>query len=270
MPEDKINNKSLSIRVCSNGLSFCTYAPGQEEPFEYKAWDVNHTISLTANLKDALMNEPMLRQEYRRVNVLITTPHFTTVPVAMFQKEDIQPVYQFVFPKDKHQHVSYNVLRRSGIAIVFGLDRNIHQLLLDDFPRARFYASASTLIEFFSERSMMGKGKKMFVYLHEKEMTLYAFEQGRMLFVNTFPACGVADMQYYALNVWKELGLDQIDDSMFVVGDNDSLCRDFAEKIKYFLQNVSVIDRSEDFKDRLTHGDNRIPYDLQTLLICGF
>ena len=270
MTEDKINNKSLSIRVCSNGLSFCTYAPGQEEPFEYKTWEVNHTISLTANLKEALTNEPMLKQEYRRVNVLITTPHFTTVPVAMFHKEDIQSVYDIVFPKDKPLHVSYNVLRRSGIAIVFGLDRNIHQLLLDDFPRARFYASASTLIEFFSERSMMGKGKKMFVYLHEKEMTIYAFEQGRMLFVNTFSVSGVADMQYYMLNVWKELGLDQIDDSLFVVGDNDRQCRDFADKIKYFLQNVSVIDRSEDFKDRLTLGNNRIPYDLQTLLICGF
>ena len=89
MAEIQINNKSLSIRVCSNGLSFCTYTPGQENPFEYKVWDVNHTISLTANLKDALMNEPMLKQEYQRVNVLITTPHFTTVPVVAFQKEDI-------------------------------------------------------------------------------------------------------------------------------------------------------------------------------------
>jgi GrpB-like predicted nucleotidyltransferase (UPF0157 family) len=106
MAEIQINNKSLSIRVCSNGLSFCTYTPGQENPFEYKVWDVNHTISLTANLKDALMNEPMLKQEYQRVNVLITTPHFTTVPVAAFKKEDIHAVYQFTFPKDKPQHVS--------------------------------------------------------------------------------------------------------------------------------------------------------------------
>ena len=121
MAENQINNKSLSIRVCSNGLSFCTYAPGQEDPFEYKVWDVNHTISLAANMKDALMNEPMLKQDYQRVNVLITTPHFTTVPVAAFNRDDIHAVYQFTFPKDKPQHVSYNVLRRSGIAIVFGI-----------------------------------------------------------------------------------------------------------------------------------------------------
>ena len=270
MAEIQINNKSLSIRVCSNGLSFCTYTPGQENPFEYKVWDVNHTISLTANLKDALMNEPMLKQEYQRVNVLITTPHFTTVPVAAFKKEDIHAVYQFTFPKDKPQHVSYNVLRRSGIAIVFGLERSIYQLLLDDFPRARFYASASTLIEFFSEKSLFGPGKKMFVYLHEKEITHYAFEQGRMLFVNNFECTSVADMQYYTLNVWKELGFDQVDDALCVVGDMEKRTVELSEKIKYFLQNVSIIDRSEDFKDRLTMGNALIPYDLQTLLICGF
>ena len=270
MAENQINNKSLSIRVCSNGLSFCTYAPGQAEPFEYKVWDVNHTISLAANLKDALMNEPMLKQDYQRVNVLITTPHFTTVPVAAFNREDIHAIYQFTFPKDKPQHVSYNVLRRSGIAIVFGLDRSIHQLLLDDLPRARFYASASTLIEFFSEKSLFGPGRKMYVYLHEKEITIYSFEQGRMLFVNNFDCTSVADMQYYTLNVWKELGFDQVDDALFVVGDMQQRTIELSEKIKYFLQQVSVIDRGEDFKDRLTMGNSLIPYDLQTLLICGF
>lgn len=270
MTENIINNKSLSIRVCSNGLSFCTYAPEQEAPFDYKVMDVNHTISLAANLKEALLNEPMLKQAYQRVNVLIATPRFTTVPVAMFQKEGIRSVYEFAFPKDTPQHVSYNVLRRSGIAIVFGFDRNVYQLLLDDFPRARFYAAASTLIEFFSERSLFGQGKKMFVYLHEKEMSVYAFEQGRMLFANTFSAASVADMQYYALNVWKELAFDQVDDSLFIVGDHEPRAIELSEKIKYFLQHVSVIDRSEDFKDRLTKGNTTIPYDLQTLLICGF
>ena len=88
MAENLITNRSLSIRVCSNGLSFCTYAPGQKDPFVYKVWDVNHTISLTANLKEALMMEPMLKQEYQRVNVMIATPHFTTVPVAAFRRMD--------------------------------------------------------------------------------------------------------------------------------------------------------------------------------------
>lgn len=270
MGENIINNKSLSIRVCSNGLSFCTYAPGSDVPFDYVTFDVNHTISLAANLKKALLTEPVLKADYQRVNVLITTPRFTTVPVAAFDKDDVNDMYGFAFPKDKAQHVSYNVLRRSGIAIVFGMDKNIYQLLLDDFPRARFYASASTLIEFFSEKSLIGVGKNMYAYLHEKEMTLYAFDQGRMLFVNTFAVSTVNDMQYFILYVWKELGFDQVTDSLSVVSDNQDQASCLTEKIRYFLQHADVIDRSDDFKDKLTRGNSMIPYDLQTLLVCGF
>ena len=264
------NNKSLSIRVCSNGLSFCTYSPGQQQPFEYRQVDINHTISLAANLKEALRNEEMLQQDYLRVNVMVSVPHFTTMPVAAFQKDYVQSVYGMTFPKEKAAHVSYNVLRRSGIAIIFGMDRNIYQLLVDDFPRARFYASASTLIEFLSQRSLLDRGRSMYVYLHEKEMTLDAFDHGRMLFVNTFDVSAVNDMQYFILNVWKELEFDQIDDALCIVSDSDDGAAALSEKIRYFLQNVTVINRKDDFRNKLTMGNGLIPYDLQTLLVCGF
>ena len=260
---------SLSIRLCTNGLSFCVYSPGSDEPFTYKVHDMNHTISMAANLKEALRNEPLLKQQYQRVNVLVSTTEITTVPVAFFEAEEINDVFELNFPKSRPQHVSYNVLRRSGVALVFGIERPVYQLLLDDFPRARFYASASTLIEFFSEKSAGGNNKKMYVYLHEREITLYAFEQGRMLFINSFPVTSVSDMQYYILNVWQQLGFDQIDDALFIVGDNDSR-QELSEKMSYFLQNVSLIDRSSDFRGSLTQGNAMIPYDLQTLLVCGF
>ena len=77
-------------------------------------------------------------------------------------------------------------------------------------------------------------------------------------------------MQYYALNVWKELQLDQIDDSLFIVSDDEARSAQLTEKMKYFLQNVSIIDRSEDFREKITAGNTMIPYDLQTLLVCGF
>lgn len=269
MTETTINNKSLSIRLCTNGLSFCVYSPGSESPFTYKVHDMNHTISLAANLKHALMTEPLLKQQYQRVNVLVSTTDVTTVPVAYFDADSVKDVYKLNFPKAHPQHVTYNVLRRSGMALIFGIERTVYQLLLDDFPRARFYASASTLIEFFCEKSLAGTNRKMYVYLHEREITLYAFEEGRITFVNSYPVTGVADMQYYTLNMWNQLGFDQIDDALYIVGDNDNR-QELTDKIRYFLKNVSQIDRSTDFHDRITEGHTMLPYDLQTLLVCGF
>ncbi len=269
MNNNQIPNRSLSIRVCTDGLSFCVYTPSEPEPYKYVVYKVKPTISLAANLKEALQHEPLLQMTYQRVNVLVTTPRFTTVPVVAFKSEEIADVFNFNFPKEKSQHISYNVLRRSGLAIIFGLEKNVYQLIRDDFPRARFYASASTLIEYFAEKSMLGSNKKLFVYLHESEMTLYAFDCGCLMFVNSFSVHSVDDCQYYILNVWQQLGLDQLDDALYIVGDNDIRAK-LAEKISYFLKNVEVIDRREDFRHTITHGNSVIPYDLQTLLVCGF
>jgi len=274
------SNKSLSIRISTDGLSFCAYEPALQQPYSYKEYAVSPIVSMAANVKEALMTEPMLKAQYQRVNVLVGTPEFTTVPSAEFDREKAAGLFQFVFPKTAGRHVSYNVLRRSGVAIVFGFDKNIHQLLLDDFPRARFYASASTLIEFFSEKSLIGSGRKMFVYLHEgelsmrlgqqaQEMTLYCFDQGRLAFVNTYPVRGTNDCQYYILNVWQQLGMDQYDDGLSIVDDSGA-SQQLVERIRYFVRNATLADRTDDFRDTLTHGNQLLPYDLQTLLVCGF
>lgn len=267
--KEKQLHKSLSIRVCTDGLSFCSYSPRGEEHFVYNIYKVRPTKSLAANLKEALMSEPMLQEEYARVNVLVTTPQFTTVPVVDFDSDSIKSLFEYNFPKTEPLRISYNLLRRSGIAIIFGLDKNVYKLITDDFPRSRFYASASTLIEFFSEKSMVGSNKKMFVYLHEKEMTLYCFDQGRLLFVNTYPVYYISDCQYYILNVWKHLGFDQLDDALFVVSDKEQ-SKELVSKLSYFLENASLLDRREDFRWRITQGESSIPYDLHTLLVCGF
>jgi hypothetical protein len=109
----------------------------------------------------------------------------------------------------------------------------------------------------------------MFVYLHESEMSLYCFDQGRMLFVNSYPINTVDDCQYYILNVWQQLNFDQVDDSLLIVSDN-GISTTLTSKIAYFINKVEPIDRREDFRHSITQGNANIPYDLQTLLVCGF
>ena len=257
----------MSIRIATNGLSFCTYTPQvADTPFIYKEYDVQPTISLAANLKNALMSEPMLKGDYQRVNVMITSPHTTFVPVADFDAEAVEDIYSFNFPQDKGMKISYNMLRRSGIAIIFGMDKNIYQLLIDDYPKARFYASASTLIERFGNKSLSHANKQIYAYLHERELTIYAFQSGRLLMSNTFNAKTVDDSMYYILNLSQQLPFSQIDDDIYIVGDTQRE-HSLADSLQNFIKNIYVIDRKVDFKNALTAGNNLIPYDLQTLLI---
>lgn len=264
-----VNNKSLSIRIATDGLSFCVYSPAESQPYTYRKWKMNHLVSLAANLKAALTNEPMLQQLYKRVNVLVASPQYTTLPLVEFNRESISDIFSFVFPTSEPQHVSYNLLRHSGVAIIFGLDKVVHQLIIDDFPHARFYAAASTLIEHLGEKSLIGIGKHLFAYLHDKEMSLYAFDQGRMLLSNSYSVGNTDDCQYYLLQVWQQLGFEQLSDKLSIITDEQETCP-LTERMRYFIKNVSEEENSKDAQISTSDAFAQIPYDLQTLLVCGF
>ena len=134
-------NKSLSIRVCTDGLSFCVYAPSEAEPYKYITYKVNHTISLAANLKQALLNEPVLQEEYQRVNVLVTTPKFTTVPVVHFKSEEIEDIFNFNFPE--RASAAHQLQRAPPF-------RNCHNLRTGEkhLPTHSRRLSSSTLLRF--------------------------------------------------------------------------------------------------------------------------
>lgn len=269
MSNDKVLNKSLSIRIATNGLSFCTYSPEEEKPFEYKKVDVQPTISMAANLKSALMNEPLLKEQYQRVNVMIATPHTTCVPFEDFEPEMAEDIYYFNFQDSPNTRVSYNILNNSGIAVVFGIEKNIYQLITDDFPHARFYAALSTIVEHIGNAEKTSRKNVLYVYLHEREANLYAFSNGSMLCYNSFPITAIDDCGYYILNMMQQLRFSQVDDSLRIIG-NTGKENELHSKMHSFVKNVKVVDCKEEFRNSITGGDSAIPFDLQTLLTCGF
>lgn len=268
--------QSLSIRLSTDGLSFCSYTPDAPQPLTYGEHDVRPVVSMAANLKEALVNEPLLRQDFYRVNVLVCTPQFTVLPAEGFTREQGEQAFRYLFPRQTATYVTFNLLRRSGVAIVFGFDKNIHQLLLDDFPRARFYASASPLTELFAERSISPSGKRLYAYIHEstiarriglqaREMSVYAFHQGRPLLINSYNVGGTDDCLYFLLALWQQLGFDQCDDTLCLAGDS-TLSQALSERIERYIHNVQLLDKGSDFGAALKQAPADIPYDLQALL----
>ena len=109
----------------------------------------------------------------------------------------------------------------------------------------------------------------MYAYLHEKELTLYAFQGGRMVCSNTYAASTVDDCIYYTLMLFQTLQYGQMTDALRIVGDTKKE-QEMCNRIQNFVKNVSVIDRQAEFLNSITAGEALIPYDLQSLLVCGF
>jgi hypothetical protein len=191
-----------------------------------------------------------------QTNILIGTTRFTPIPFDLFEVEHTEDFFYHNFPQKDKEVVLCNILGKSNIALLFGIDKHTHQLLGEQFPKARIFANVSPLIEHFTQKSQEGNQRKLYAHFQPNQMNVFAFEKGKLLFMNTYHCKQTADQAYYLLNVWQQLGFSQENDQLFLVEKTENK-EELLTELSKFLRNVSVFPTKEN-----------LPFDLQTLMTC--
>ncbi|MDR0938173.1 MAG: DUF3822 family protein [Mediterranea sp.] len=247
---------TLSIRLSTDGFSFSIYNPLEEGSARTIDKEVDEARSLTANLRAALRELDFMGFAYKRVNVMVTGRRFTTVPLETFEgeEEEAETLFLCNHPWQENEKVMFNLLTRSNIVVIFGIDKSVLSLLGEQFADAHFYAQATPLIDYFGAKSRLGNSKKMYVFVRGEELGIYVFERGRLLLANSFGCACTADRLYYLLYVWKQLDFDQERDELHLAGPlpgKDEL----TGELKRFVRQVFVMNPATNI-------------DLQALLTC--
>ncbi|MBQ8521189.1 MAG: DUF3822 family protein [Bacteroides sp.] len=247
----------LSIRLSADGFSFSICHPQRKGDIFFVSWPVNASCSMTANLKDMIASTEAFRHTYRKVNVLIDTPRFTPIPFELFEDEQLETLFYHNFPPRDNETVLCNISGKSNTAILFGMDKHTHQLLDEQFPEARIFASVSPLVEHFAQDSRQANHRSLYAHLKKNVMEVFGYDRGKLLFINSFPCKQVADQVYYLLYVWQQLGFSQENDRLCLASSGvhqDALTAELGK----FLRNITVLPTEQE----------NISFDMQTLLIC--
>ncbi|MDR0895561.1 MAG: DUF3822 family protein [Prevotellaceae bacterium] len=231
----KSEQYKLSIRIDADGFSFAVFNP-QNEKISYFDRATNEELSLTANMRQAFREMEWLGHPFAAVNVLVAGQRFTPMPLDLFEDEQVETLFYYNLPKQNNEWVHYNIMKRSNVVMLFGMDKSLHDLLCEQHPEGRFYAQASVLVEEFAARSYHNDSRKLYVYVHAGAVDLYAFDAGRVQLTNSFACRQTADRLYYMLYTWKQLGFDQERDELYLCGDLSDDDRLSAELQQYIRQ----------------------------------
>ena len=68
-------------------------------------------------------------------------------------------------------------------------------------------------------------------------MDIAVYCDGSLQCANTYPLSNVDDAVYYALNVWRTHGMDQLNDQLQITG-NHPLCAEMTTKLREFVKHV--------------------------------
>ena len=246
----------LSIRFSADGFSFVIHHP-QNEEYSCTTYPVDSSYSMTANIKKMLAVTDELKHTYQTTNILFDTSRFTFIPFELFEDEQTEDIFHHNFAKKENETILCNILGKSNVALLFGMDKHAHQLLAEQLPKARIYACISPLMENFTRKNKEENTKSLYVHLHANKMDIFAFDKGKLLIANTFHCKQLSDKTYYILYIWQQLGFNQKRDNLWLAGNTDSEKKELLLELNRFIQSVNICPEKE-----------LIPYDIQTLMTC--
>ncbi len=120
----KSEQYTLSIRLSTDGFSFSIFNPLGDGELSFHEHEVDTSLSLTANLKQAFREVEWLNHSFRRVNVLMANKRFTFIPLEFFEDEQTETVFYHNHPKRDNEVVQYNILHKNNIVVLFGMDKS--------------------------------------------------------------------------------------------------------------------------------------------------
>ncbi len=255
---DNAERYILSIRLRSDGLSFCGYIPSEAERFFHVNRDFDRTVPYLRALKDFFFEYELLSFGFKRVNILWAPSRYLLIPETLFQVSKQNELHAFACVSSGNRML-HHVIKAEQSVLLFDMEEDIYEFCSRSFLYPRFFHPMYPLLVLWRKQSRDYKSGQLFVFLQKKQMDLACFADEKLLFANTFSVESADDMLYYILYVWKQLNLDQQNDRVRITG-NASLCmeiigllRDYIKHpeplnfpVEVFLKGEAVVQASPD------------------------
>lgn len=256
----------LYLRLSDSRLCFARYDKQQRNGFSFFSYKLRPQASLTINLREAKEAVPMLQAPAPATVVLVSSP-ITLVPLAEFQEEDSETIYNYCFPADRPRRVFYDIVPETHAVLMFAVDEQVGADLEEFFQNVRFTASLTPLLRRFANKGNLGNAsKRIFICRHERSIDLAAFEDNRLIMVNSYPTLNETDAVYYTCNVAQHLGIAAETAPFYVAGDPDARER-LISALRPFAPQVRGINPTAEFNRHIISTTEGVPYDLMSLLI---
>jgi hypothetical protein len=186
--------------------------------------------------------------------------------VEQFEESKITQMYNHSFPQKQQQDsVFFNVLPDLNAVAVFALNKDLKMVLDDNFAEVKLMTALTPVWKYLHRRSFTGVRNKLYGYLHDQKLDIFAFHQNRFKFYNQFDVTRQQDALYFLLYVWKQLLLSAEQDELHLVGDTEGL----VDELRKYLLNVYAINPSADFNRAPATKIKGMPFDLITLFTKG-
>lgn len=258
----KPTKNHLTVRAGNGTLSFLV--PEADGTPSFHPYPVKSGMSLAANLREAFKEQPYLRTTFHKAVLTVCTP------VVLIPREDYldtenfnaEAMYSSVITGHKGDEKIIREMEGLDVMALYSVNRDLKMVVSDNCEDVDVVnIMVPTWQHLYRRYYQNGERRKLFAYFHDKRMDLCSFEQRRICFANSFDAQEDHDALYYLLFVWKQLGMSQKEDDLFIAGDVGQR-QWLTERLAKYITKVHIIDPNIDLNRSPLASIKDMPYDM--------
>ncbi|MDR0844290.1 MAG: DUF3822 family protein [Tannerella sp.] len=260
LTNDEAKKYVVSIRLWSDGLSFAGYIPSEKSGFFYGEIPFDQTKPSLSALQDIFFSNEFFTYDYKQIYVICTGRQYTLTPESIFVEKQKEQLMAFTFssPEDKILH---EPMKEFASEMLFGIDREVYEFCSRTLIHPHFIHSMSPLLTQWRKQNFACFPKQLYIALHEDTMDAACFDRGALLFVNSFQCTDHTDILYYILYIWKQMGLDQMKDQLFLSAP-PLVYRNLYETLQKYVERI------EPLKPQWLNAGEETPLDIIALFEC--
>ena len=119
-------NYKMSIRLCSDGLSFSGYNPSESGSFFYGEATYDRSKSYIAWLKDLFFENDFFNYPFAAIQVLYLSSRYTLVPNVVLKDKEDEAFLSFTLSGSTQKGIR-NAVRGEEMTVVFDMPEDIYE-----------------------------------------------------------------------------------------------------------------------------------------------
>jgi hypothetical protein len=234
-------NYELSVQVSQDGFAFCLLDTIRNKFVLLRSFEPEESKYFNADkINEILTKDDFLNKRYRKVNAVMPSARFTIVPAPLFDPGKKDEYFTFNHLSNDGNIIISNKLNDPDSFLVFSVFRSFVDLLGSFHPGVIPYHQVKPLLNYISHSRKSVNGNYIHIHVEREFFNLIIFEHNLMKFCNSFKYRNITDILYFALNVFRNLGINQ-EETIHLSG--------LTEKYDDLSSNFSLYIRSVKFAE---------------------
>ena len=159
-----------------------------------------------------------------------------------------------------------NVIPPLNAVAVYSIHKDLRTVIEDHFEDVKYNHLCIPVWNNLHRRSFTGQRRKLYGYFHGRQLEVFAFQQNRFRFFNSYQVPRMKDAVYFLMYVWKQLGMDQLKDELHLVG-TIAYRDELLTELHQYVQNAFVINPTAEFNRAPITQVKDMPYDLMAFYL---